>query len=66
VDKVGEDIAGEELFEPQVVYPENLVEDSLLIQSSFGHQKMEGRVEIQKTDFFSPASPISRMCLWAP
>jgi hypothetical protein len=45
-DKVGQDLAGEELGQPRVIDPGDLMEDPGLVHSALGHQEMERGVEI--------------------
>ena len=44
-DKIGQDLAGEELGQPRVVDPGDLMEDARLVHSALGHQEMEVRGE---------------------
>jgi len=46
VDKRGQDLVGEELSQPRVVDPSDLVEGTRLIRSALRHQEMEVRVDI--------------------
>jgi hypothetical protein len=45
-DKYGQDLVGEELGQPRVVDPGNLVESPGLVHSALGHQEMQMGVEI--------------------
>ena len=45
-DKIREDLPGEELRQPGVVDPGDLVEGARLVHSALGHQEMQMRVEI--------------------
>ena len=42
----GQDLAGEDLRQPRVVDPRNLMEDARLVHAAFGHQVMEMGVQI--------------------
>jgi len=45
-DKIGQDLAGEELCQSQVVEPQDLTEHARAVLLALSHQKMEVRVKI--------------------
>jgi len=45
-DKIGQDLVAEDLGEPRVVDPWDLMEDACLVHSALSHQKVEVRVKI--------------------
>ena len=45
-DKIGQDLAAEDLSQPRVVDPGDLMEEARLVHSALGHQEMEVGVKI--------------------
>jgi len=45
-DKIGQDLAGEDLGQPRVCDPGDFMEETGLVHASLGHQEMEVRVKI--------------------
>ena len=45
-DKIGQDLAGEDLRQPGVVDPEDPVESAVLAHPALGHEEMEVRMEL--------------------